>query len=398
MPIPSPFHARTSALCASHVWHAWAGYLSAAHYEPTHEHEYYAIRNAAALIDVSPFFKYRIRGQDALGHVNRIITRDIQRLPIGQILYTAWCDDRGKVVDDGTIWRLSENSVQITAADPNLQWFQDCGIGFQSEVVDQSEALAALALQGPASRKILQACLGDASIDDLAYYHWNKVELFGVELLISRTGYTGDLGYELWIPPEHALEIWDGLMHHGSAYGITPTGLVALDMARIEAGLPLIEEDFNSSRYALTEAQKSSPFELGLGWTVDFDKGPFIGRKALLAERERGPRWHFVGLEVGWKELERLFGEADLPPQIVGRSSRESLPVFLGGSQVGRVTSSVFSPLLKKYIGLASLLREAAPIGSDLELEIPVEYSRRRAAAKVVRRSFLDLPRKRELA
>jgi aminomethyltransferase len=398
MPIPSPFHARTSPLCASHVWHEWAGYLSAAHYEPTHEHEYFAIRNSAGLIDVSPFFKYVIRGKDALRHVNRIITRDIRSLKEGQILYTSWCDDRGKVVDDGTAWRLSEDEIQITAADPNLAWFEDCGIGLRSEIEDVSESLAALALQGPASRRILKACLGNDSVDELAYYAWKQFELFGVELLISRTGYTGDLGYELWIPPKHALEIWDGLMQKGSAYGITPTGLVALDMVRIEAGLPLIEVDFNSSRYALTEAQKSSPFELGLGWTVDFTKGPFIGREALLTEHGNGPRWHFVGVEVHWKELERLFGEADLPPQVVGRSSRESLPVFVSGSQVGRVTSSVFSPLLKKFIGLASLLRDAAPIGGEVEWEIPVEYSRRRARAQVVQRTFLDLARKKGTA
>jgi aminomethyltransferase len=398
MPIPSPFHQRTSAICTSHAWHDWAGYLSAAHYQPSHEHEYFAIRNSAALIDVSPFFKYRIRGQDALRHVNRIITRDIRRTQVGQILYSSWCDDQGKVVDDGTIWRLDETMIRITTADPNLRWFEDCGWGLQSEVEDQSTQLAALALQGPSSRRILQACLDNTAIDDLAYYWWKRVELFGGDILISRTGFTGDLGYELWFPPERALDIWDGLIEIGTSYGIAPTGLVALDMARIEAGLPLIEVDFISSRYAMTEAQKSSPFELGLGWTVNFDKGPYIGRDALARERKRGSLWHFVGIEVHWKELERLYGEADLPPLVVGRSSRESLPVFHGRRQVGRVTSSVFSPLLKKYIGLATLRREAAPIGSELDLEIPVEHSRRRARAKVVKKAFLDLRRKKDLA
>ena len=390
MPIPSPFHSKTASLCESHEWRSWSGYLAAASYEPTHEREYYAIRNAAALIDVSPLYKYEIRGPEALRLVNRIVTRDVRKCAVGQVMYTPWCDDDGRVIDDGTVARLDEQRFRITAADPNLAWFQDCGTGLEAESIDVSTSLAALAVQGPNSRAVLKKMLKGADVDSLKYYHLLKAEAGGIPLDVSRTGYTGDLGYEVWIAAEHAGMLWDLLVEAGQGYGLLPAGMAALDIARIEAGLLLIEIDYKSSRKALIPDQKSSPFELGLGWAVDLKKPGFVGHTALSAEKRQGMKWSFVGLAVDWEGLEGLFARAGLSPQVAGRASRAAAPVYLGGRQIGQATSQAFSPILKKYIALATLeSRHAAP-GTRAELEITVEYERLQAGAKVVKLPFYN--------
>lgn len=396
MPIPTPFHPRTSQLCLSHEWRDWAGYLAAATYHPSHEHEYYAIRNAAALIDVSPLFKYEVSGPQAEDVVNRIIPRDVTKCSVGQVMYTPWCDGNGKVIDDGTVARLEDHRFRITAAEPNLAWFQDCAIGYQASISDRTEELAALAVQGPNSRRILKSIPGLENLDALGYYRLMRATIDQIPLTISRTGYTGDLGYELWIDSEHATRLWDILMDAGHGYGLIPAGMVALDIARIEAGLLLIQVDYISSRKAMIEAQKSNPYEINLGWTVDLSKNFFIGNKALEQQLSNGIQWKVVGLEVEWSSLEKEYGRVDLVPQVAGRASRSSIPVYKGGRQVGHASSHTFSPILKKYIAITTLESSAAKPGSELSVEITVEYERRIAEARVVRLPFYNPPRKKE--
>lgn len=395
MPLPTPFHPCTSALCTSNEWRNWSGYLAAATYEHSHDHEYFAIRNSAALIDVSPLYKYDLRGPDAERMVNRIITRDASRCQIKQILYSPWCDDDGKVIDDGTVWRVAQDHFRITAADPNLLWFQDCGEGMDAEVTDVSDALAALAIQGPLARSILERALSGIELGSLGYYRLEHAEVGGYPLMVTRTGYTGDLGYELWIDPEGAITLWETLMGEGSHFGLIPAGLVALDLARIEAGLLLIGVDYISSRSALVEARKSTPYELGLGWTVDLDSPGFVGCHALLRDHAQVPDWHFVGLEVDWSKLEGLYSEYDLAPQVAGRASRAAVPIYCNGRQVGQATSRAFSPLLKKLLALASVEREFGVPGTEVEVEATVEFNRRTLPAVVTKLPFFDPPRKR---
>jgi glycine cleavage system T protein (aminomethyltransferase) len=401
MPIPTPFHSRTAPLCESHEWRGWSGYLAAAMYEPAHEYEYYAIRNSAAMIDVSPLFKYEIRGPDAEKLVNRIMTRDVAKCVVGQVMYSPWCDDDGKVIDDGTISRLAPDAFRVTAADPSLVWFQDCGYGMQAEVVDVSNELAALALQGPNARKILKEVVTGIDLDAMRYYHFDQGSAAGLPVTVSRTGYTGDLGYELWVAAQNAGSLWDCLAEAGRGYGIAPAGMVALDIARIEAGLLLIEIDYISSRKALIESQKSSPFEIGLGWAVDLDKQEFVGRQALLAEKRQGTsKWQWVGFEVIWESLEGLYASEDLAPQVAGRASRSPVPVYQDGRQIGQVTSHTFSPILKKYIGLGTVQKPYAVPGSQAKadqvgMEFTVEYVRRQAQAHIVKTPFFSPARKR---
>lgn len=390
MPIATPLHSRTAALCQTQEWRDWSGYLSAITYQPSHETEYYAVRNAAGLIDVSPLYKYEISGPEASRLVDRIITRDISGCAVGQVLYTPWCDENGKVIDDGTVTRLADQRFRITAADPSLRWFQDCSYGMDAEVRDVSTALAALAIQGPSSRAILQACLSGIDLDHLRYYHASAASLDGSLLTVTRTGYTGDLGYEVWIPAEQAETFWDRLMAAGGGYGLQPVGLAALDMLRVEAGLLLIDVDYSSVRSAHIESQTSSPYELGLGWAVDLDGADFVGKRALVAEKGRSATRQFVGLRVPWADLERLFGAVDLPPQVAGRASRIPLPLYAGGRHVGQATSMVFSPILKEYIALGTVERRYAKPGQALQMEITVEYERQRATATVSKLPFYN--------
>jgi aminomethyltransferase len=395
MPTPTPFHSRTSVLCQSYDWRNWAGYLAVSVYEISHEREYYAIRNSAALIDVTPLFKYEITGPDAARLVDRIITRDVGKCAIGQVMYTPWCDEHGKIIDDGTVSRLAENHFRMTAADPNLRWFQDCGFGLQAAVKDVTTELAALSLQGPNTRKILKEVVTCTDVESLKFFRLTHGQIDGFPVTITRTGYTGDLGYELWVAPEFAERLWDVLMEKGKGYGITPAGMVAMDIARVEAALLLTDIDYISSHKALIEARKSSPFEVGLEWTVKLDKAEFVGRKALLAEKERGAKWKFVGLEVHWDDLEKLFAAVDLPPQVAGRASRVAVPIYKNGKQIGQATSSTFSPILKKFIAIGTVESQYAVLGAQVEMEVTVEFVRQRAAATIVKTPFFDPPRKK---
>lgn len=394
MPRGTPFHERTSALCESYAWRNWSGYMCASSYQLVPEMEYHAIRSAAGLIDVSPLFKYHVAGRDAARLVNKVITRDASKCKPGQILYTPWCDDAGMTVDDGTAWNLGDGSWDMTSAESNLRWLEENATGLDATVEDDSERIAALALQGPLSRAILQHA-ADGAVDKLRFYRFTNGKIDGLPVRISRTGYTGDLGYEVWVTADRALELWDALMEHGAGYGITPAGLLALDIARLEAGFILAEVDYTPARRALTEAQRYSPFELSLDWTVDMAKGPFTGRRALAAELRRGVRRRIVGLEVDWSVAERYYEELRMPPDPPRLTWRSKIPLYVGLQQIGIATSGVWSPLLKKYVALATVDAAYAKPGSTMDIEVTVEGERRRAPARVVPRPFYDPPRKK---
>jgi aminomethyltransferase len=394
LPIGTALHERTFRLCESLSYREWAGYYAVSVYETHHEHEYNAIRNAAALIDVTPLFKYLLTGKDASRLVNRVIARDINKVGVGQVIYACWCDEQGKVIDDGTVSRLAENTYRWTAADPNLRWFRQNALGLDASVEDISEQVAALALQGPTSARLLEK-VADADIRNLKYFRVMGGSIAGVPVDISRTGYTGDLGYELWSPWSDAVKVWDALVASGREFDLHAAGMLALDVARIEAGLLLIDVDYISSKKALIASQKYSPYELNFGRLVHLDKNNFVGRSALIAEqRAGGPRRRLVGLEIDWTEVEQLYAQVGLAPQVPSTASRVAVPVYKAGEQVGKATSTTWSPLLKKMIALASVHREHAEPGTRLQMELTVEAVRHKVTATVTKLPFFNPPRK----
>ena len=393
MPIGTAFHERTFALCESLNYREWSGYYTVSVYEMHHEHEYNAIRNSAALIDISPLFKYKVTGRDATKFVNRVISRDINKVAIDQVIYCCWCDPEGKVIDDGTITRLAENEYRWTAADPSLRWFQQNALGLSVRIEDITEQVAAVALQGPTSGRLLNA-VAEANISNLKYFRVTHGKIAGVSVDISRTGYTGDLGFEIWMPWRDAVKVWDELNSKGKAFDIHPAGMIALDIARIEAGLILIEVDYTSSKKALIDAQKFSPAEIGLGKLVDLKKETFIGREALAREAKKGPDRALVGLETNWNEVESLYDKVGMAPQVPSMASRTAVPVYRGGRVVGKATSTTWSPTLKKMIALASVNRENSSVGTTLNMEITVEAVRHTVSAKIVPLPFFNPARK----
>ncbi len=408
MSIGSPFHPRTAPLNRKQQWREWSGYWASSAYADAHDIEYNAIREAAALIDVSPLYKYRLTGRDALALVDRVITRDATKLAVGQVWYTPWCDDHGKVIDDGTVHRVAEDAFFWTAADPQFRWLTLNARGLEVAIEDVTEAVAAVALQGPFSREVLEEATGE-SFEDLRYFRRRSstlsravfeggVEPVNIPIEVSRTGYTGDLGYELWIPTEAASDAWDALMSAGRGYGIRPAGMLALDVVRLEAGLVLLEVDYTSARHALNPEQNYSPYELAMGRLVDLDAGDFVGRLALRREQAKGgPPRRLVGVQLEWDGIERSFSKQGLPPAISPSVNRAAVPVFAprGDRQIGKLTSHGWSPILKQAIGLASVPPSHEAPGSKLAVEWTVVGHRGRFDATVVPLPFLDLPRKR---
>jgi aminomethyltransferase len=408
MSIGSPFHARTAPLNRKQQWREWSGYWASSAYADAHDIEYNAIREAAALIDVSPLYKYRVTGPDALALVDRVITRDASKLAVGQVYYTPWCDEHGKVIDDGTVHRLAEDEFFWTAADPQYRWLTLNARGLDVEIQDVTESIAAVALQGPLARAVLEEAT-EEPFGELRYFRRRPSTLRGatfeggvgpadLPIEVSRTGYTGDLGYELWIPVERAADAWDALMAAGRAFGIRPAGMLALDVVRLEAGLVLLEVDYTSARHALNPEQNYSPFELAMGRLVDFGKADFVGRLALQREQDGdGPPRRLVGVQLDWTGIERSFSAQGLPPAISPSIDRSVVPVFAprGARQVGKLTSHGWSPILKQAIGLASVSPGYEAVGSRLAVEWTVEGHRGTVDATVVPLPFLDLPRKR---
>ena len=393
MPIGTPVHERTLALCESLNYREWSGYYAVSAYEGHHEHEYNAIRNAAALIDVSPLFKYLVTGPDSARFVDRLITRDVSKMTPGQVFYTPWCDEHGKVIDDGTVSRLGEATFRWTAADPSLRWFRQNAAGMDVRIDDISEEVAALALQGPTSARVLRA-VSTAEIDRLKYFRVTSGTIAGVNVDISRTGYTGDLGYEIWMPAAKAVQVWDALMAGGKPFDIKPAGMLALDVARVEAGLLLIDVDFHGSKKAFIESQKYTPYEMGLGRLVSLDKARFIGQEALRREHQRGHARQIVGLQVDWTEVERIYEKVGLAPAVGATASRVAVPVYRGGRQVGKATTTTWSPVLKRMIALATIERPHFADGTPLQIELTVEAVRYRVAATVAPTPLFNPKRK----
>jgi len=398
VPRPTAFHSRTSALGVASRWEEWDGYLSPTMYDLDHLQEYIAVRTGSALFDVSPLYKYDVRGPGAMALMNRVIVRDVSRCRVGQVLYSAWCDDDGKVIDDGTVSRLAEDSFRMTAAIPTLHWLQDNAVGLDLEIEDVSEDFAALAIQGPTSRDLLQR-LTNADLKSLRFFRCTQDEVAGAPALIARTGYTGDLGYEVFVGPADAGKLWDTIMEIGDDYKVRPAGSVALELARIEAGLLLLDADFVSATQTLFEVKKTSPYDLGLAWMVDLDKDFFVGQAALRREKERGSRWNTVGLELDVTALERFYAEYDMPLHLPYRSWAEAVPCYADEAQrnhIGRGTSGMWSPTLKKYVVIARLKPQYAKLGTRLFIEEMIEAVSYSVPATVVRMPFFDPPRKRQ--
>jgi aminomethyltransferase len=409
--IGSPFHPRTAPLNRKQQWREWSGYWASSAYADAHDIEYNAIREAAALIDVSPLYKYRVTGRDALALVDRVITRDASKLAVGQVWYTPWCDEHGKVIDDGTVHRVAEDEFFWTAADPQLRWLTLNARGLEVSIEDVTESIAAVALQGPLAREVLEEAT-EEPFGELRYFRRRPSALRSgsrrsgsrrtaastLLIEVSRTGYTGDLGYELWIPAKRAADAWDLLVAAGRGYGVRPAGMLALDVVRLEAGLVLLEVDYTSARHALNPEQNYSPYELAMGRLVELEAGDFVGRLALQREQDRGgPARRLVGVQLEWDGIERSFSRQGLPPAISASIDRSPVPVFAprGDRQVGKLTSHGWSPILKQAIGLASVSPAYEAPGSRLSVEWTVEGHRGRVDATVVPLPFLDLPRKR---
>ena len=393
MPIGTALHERTFPLCHSLNYREWSGYYTVSVYEVHHEHEYNAIRNACAMIDISPLYKYLVTGKDATKLVNRVITRDINKVKVGQVIYCCWCDEDGKVIDDGTISRLEENVYRWTAADPSLRWFKQNGLNMDVQIEDISEKVAALALQGPTSGKLLKVA-AEAEIANLKYFRVTRGKINGVPVDISRTGYTGDLGYEVWVPWNDAVKVWDALMAKGKQFDIHAAGMLALDVARVEAGLLLIEVDYSSSKKALIPSQKFSPYELGFGKMVHLDKESFVGKTALQLDAKNGVPRQLVGLEVDWVEVEEQHDKFGLTPAAPAQASRVAVPVYSGSKHIGKATTTTFSPLLKKLIALASVDTAYSTPGTKLQMELTIEAQRLKTTATVVKLPFFNPARK----
>ncbi len=375
---PTPFHARTSALNTLDRWGNWAGCLSALCFGDT-EMEHSAIRNAATLYDLCAMVKYRIRGADAGAYLNRLTLRDAGKLPVGAVQYTAWCDDAGKLRDDGTLFRHGADDYLLCCQERHLPWLLDSAEGFDVAVAEVTEEIAALSLQGPCSAAVLRAAGFD--IDTLKPFRMATFAFAGGEITVSRTGFTGDLGYELWLTPDQALPLWDHLMAAGAPWGLRPIGSDALDLARIEAGFVIATTDFTPVQQALREDRARSPLEMGLGWMIDWDKGHFTGRRALAAERARGSDWALVGL--------------DIPGNV---SAEGAILYHAKKREVGVVTAAAWSPVLKANVALAQVRAKHAQ-GRDLWVEIyalrELHYVKLMLPVRVVERPFFNPPRRR---
>jgi len=378
----TPFHDRARALSQVDQFIPWAGYTTVDVFT-TVEQEYFAIRNATTLYDLTPMVKYRITGRDALAYLNRLITRDMTKLKPNRVAYGVWCNDAGQLLDDGTVFRLGEQEYRLCTAERQIDWLLDSAIGFDVSISEITEEIAALSMQGPTSCAVLKAA-GLAGIEQLKPFEIGHFSLGASALTVSRTGFTGDLGYELWMAPETAEAVWDAMMAAGRSRGIRAIGSQALNMARIEAGFLMPHVDFVSAEQTIRPGRERSPLELGLGWLVDFDKGHFTGRRALLAERQRGPRRQLVGLDVvGNKPAHNalLYSAAD------------------GKREIGSVSSATWSPTCKRNIALAMVNAPFCRVGSTVWAEIYLNrelvWERRMSRALVVERPFFAPDRRR---
>jgi aminomethyltransferase len=395
MTLETPFHPRTAELNQARRWRKWSGFFIADSYFPAHDLEYHAIRFSAALFDVTPMCKYRVSGPDAAKLVNRVITRRVDRIKPMRAIYTPWCDHDGRVLDDGTVALLADGSYFWTAAEPQHGWLDAASEGLNVTIEDLTERLCALSLQGPCSRDVLSSAVG-RDMSDLPFFGRADVTIGGVPVSISRTGYSGDLGYELWIPFEQALPVWDALIKAGENYTLRVAGMEALDVARLEAGLIMAGVDYHSGRTARHPSLAVSPYEIGMDRLVDLDKPAFIGKRALMDEvAAGGPANRLVGLELDLNVFEDAYLDLGYPIEHPLRAWRHVTPLMRKGETIGRATSGTFSPLLKRSIALGFLPTKHAEVGSTVSIEWQIEETRQQIPATVVPLPFLDLPRKR---
>ena len=380
--LETPFHARARELAQIDQYIPWAGYTTVDVFSSV-EQEYFAIRNATTLFDLTPMVKYRIAGRDALEYLNRLVTRDLRKLKVGRVSYVVWCNDRGHVLDDGTIFRLGEQEFRLCTAERQLDWLLDSAIGFEVEIAEVTAEIAALAVQGPTSCSVLKA-FGLTGIEKLKVFEIGEFSARGRPITVSRTGFTGDLGYELWMRPDDALAVWDELMAAGRTRGIRAIGSQALNMARIEAGFLAPNIDFVNAEHTVRIGRDRSPLELGLGWLVELDKPHFTGRRALLEEKRRGSKRLLVGLDVaGNKPAHNALIYAD----------------EAGNTEVGSVTSALWSPTCKRNIAFAIVDAPHFALGStlwaDIYLNRELVWERRMARCLVVEKPFFAPDRRR---
>ncbi len=378
----SPFYPRQAKLDRLNEWHEWKGYSSAdGFFDKTLE--YFSIRNSTGVFDLTPMTKYRITGPDSLDYINRLVTRDMKKIKPGRVAYVVWCDDEGQVLDDGTIFHLREGEYRLCSQERHMAWLKMSAIGMDVTIVDETEDICSLAVQGPTSYSILNA-MGLDGIDKLRPFGLATFDFEGTELMISRTGFTGDLGYELWISPEKGIALWDALFAAGKDYGIMAIGTDALEHSRIEAGFIAAHIDFLPANVTVRSGRSRSPFELGLDWLVDFKKPNFNGRRALAEEKRRGSTWRLVKLDIeGNKPAHHSYIYANAK----------------GKKNVGFITSAGWSPICKQNIALGTVRVPHGNVGDKLYVEIyyqrEMHWSRVMAEATVVDKPFWDPPRKR---
>jgi aminomethyltransferase len=407
----TPFHTRLNELNQTGLYGHWAGYLSALRYDLSAKHEYFAVRNSAGYFDTSPLYKYRITGADSERLLAAMMTRDVRRCRPGQAMYTVWCNDAGYVLEDGVVFREAEDDWLLTAADPNLGYLESLVGRMRVEIEDVSPDYGMLAVQGPRSREILARLAPE--VDDLAFFGLTPAKIGGAPVVISRTGYTGDLGFEVRVESDEAMGVLDKIIQAGEGQGFRPFGEDALMMLRIEAGLSLIGVEFASARYAFTDAERFTPKELGFGWMRGKDGSqlgadrPFVGRRAIEAElRDDTSRWATVGLWVDWREYARLHTDRGL----LVPKDENPMPweLMLYGtperdSYVGYATSFMYSPMLQRHIAIARVLPELAAKGSTVHVEMTVDHEYLSVPATTARLPLYNPPRKtssnpRELA
>lgn len=393
----TPFYPRLSELSTSGLYGHWSGYLSALRYGMSAKHEYFAIRNSAGLFDTSPLYKYWIRGRDAERFLAGVLTRDIRSCRPGRAQYTVWCDDRGYVLEDGVFFRHSDNEFFATSARPNLGYFSDLIGRHDVEIEDVTDDYGVLALQGPRSREILATLTPD--VEGLGYFELGNTKIGSAPVTVSRTGYTGDLGYEIFVGADDALATLDAVLEAGAGRGLRPFGEDALLMARIEAGLVLIDVEFTSSRLAYTDHQRITPKELGFGWMlrgIDADDRPFIGRNAIRREMaDQTSRWAMVGLLLDWQHYTSLYNEAGLlPPKDETPLAYESMLYDDNGARIGYATSLMYSPILQRHIAMARVRPDLAAVGSHVNVEITINHEYKTVRAEVAKMPLYKPERK----
>ncbi len=407
----SPLHSRTSRLCRSSIWIPWGGCILPGCYTDSIQDESLIIRHSAALFDLSPFSKYYVRGREALAFVNQLCPRNFTKVKDNHVTYTAWCDPDGKVRQEGTIFRFAEDAYAIYSGEPDLEWFRQVAAGYDVEIEDRSRAEATLALQGPYSARILQS-ISDIDFARLPYFGIARGRIADVPCVVSRTGFTGDLGYEIWLAASSAVRVWDAILATGRYVDARPCGLLALDIARVEAGFILangtypstlimgelmVRGDFCRSTAAIVDEQKVSPYEIGMGWSVDLSKADFIGRPALAEDQRLGVKRQFVGIEIDRDAYEQLYAGSGLQPDYPPRVAQWVVPLYAlhGGRQIGHITSRVWSPYLGKYIALGFVETKWATPGAPAEMECTVMYERRRTPCWVAETPFFPSDRMR---